>query len=65
MVGALNNARLTPEKEQERLNLCADDGWVLVSVLAKTHNTFYYLRRKITDECQKRRFDASRFDFVT
>jgi hypothetical protein len=65
-VGGLLNENLTPEAEQEKLNLCAADGWELVQALVKKFNrreyTFFYFRRKNTGDLavQKPRFI---FDF--
>ena len=68
MVGGLITEKLTPEAEQEKLNLCGADGWELVQVLNKSFQgkeyTFYYFRRVNTGENQieKKRFI---FDFAT
>jgi hypothetical protein len=54
--GLLNDANLTPEREQTALNKTAKDGWELISVVEKQYRnsqyTFYYLRR-LTGHSQK------------
>jgi predicted rRNA methylase YqxC with S4 and FtsJ domains len=52
MVGGLLNKNLTAEAEQEKINLCAEDGWELFQVLARKvrgeEYTVYYFRRTKT-----------------
>lgn len=65
LVGGLLQENLTPEKEQEKLNLCASEGWELVTVVARRHRghdyVFFYLRRPQNGESTGQ---APRFDTV-
>jgi hypothetical protein len=67
MVGGLLNKTLTAEAEQEKINLCAEDGWELFQALVRKvrgeEYTVFYFRRKKTDPkpVSNPRFDMQLF----
>lgn len=67
LVGALLLKDVTPEKEQEKLTFCGEQGYELVSVITKKQNgadyVFFYFKKIIQEGQKDMRFDPKLVGF--
>jgi hypothetical protein len=68
MIGGLLLKDLTPDEQEEKLNMCGRDGWELVNIREEKINggmyLMFYFKRPLSDSEDAESFNPRQYDFA-